>query len=136
MILSEGTVSVLYDSSYKENVCIIVKYISEYFVPQSNCSNSRCEISHRVQLFGPIWVDDFSIFTSVIRNLHENLPQGNRQTQEVAEKAHSKGFSQYSLNMVTRVSSTTLALVKSVAVASMKTFFVFRVILECSPVRR
>ena len=42
-------------------------------------------------------------------------------------------FSQYSLNMVTIVSSTILALVRSVAVASMNTFFVFRVILERSP---
>ena len=40
------------------------------------------------------------------------------------------GVAQYSENMVIMVFKTTLALVRSVAVHSMKTFLVFRVILE------
>ena len=40
---------------------------------------------------------------------------------------------QYLENMVTTVSKTTRAFVKSRAVTSMKTFFVSRVIFECSP---
>ena len=43
------------------------------------------------------------------------------------------GTAQYSENIATTVSSTMLALVKSVAVHSMKTFFVLRVILLWSP---
>ena len=46
---------------------------------------------------------------------------------------HTKGVAQYSLNMVTTTSSTTLALFRSVAVHSMKMLRVSRVILLCSP---
>lgn len=41
-----------------------------------------------------------------------------------------KGFAQYSENIVTMVLRTILAFVKSVAVHSMKTFFVESLILE------
>ena len=46
---------------------------------------------------------------------------------------HVNGSSQYSLNMQTRISRAIRALVKSVAVISMNTFFVFSVIFEWSP---
>ena len=44
-----------------------------------------------------------------------------------------KGSEEYTENIVTKVSRTTLVLVKSVPVHSMKTFFVFSVILLWSP---
>lgn len=45
----------------------------------------------------------------------------------------TNGLEQYSENIVTIVSSDILALVRSVAVISMNTFLVFKVILEWSP---
>ena len=51
----------------------------------------------------------------------------------VSTGSTSKGVAQYWLNMVTRVSRTILALVRSVAVTSKKIFFVLSVIFECSP---
>ena len=51
----------------------------------------------------------------------------------VASCTYSYCGEQYWLNMVIMVSSVTLALFKSVAVHSMKTFLVFNVILLWSP---
>ena len=46
---------------------------------------------------------------------------------------YTNGSSQYTLNMETIVSKVILALVRSVAVHSINTFFVLVVILVCSP---
>ena len=51
----------------------------------------------------------------------------------IINPTYMNGSSQYSLNIVTRVSSTILALFRSVAVDSMKTFLVSMVILLWSP---
>jgi len=54
----------------------------------------------------------------------------------VKHNTYTKGWAQYSENMVTITSSTIFALVRSVAVHSMNTFLVFNVILLCSPVKK
>lgn len=51
-------------------------------------------------------------------------------------RTHVYGSLQYSENIVTMVSSTIFAFVKSVAVHSMKMFFVFKVIFVWSPARQ
>lgn len=55
---------------------------------------------------------------------------------EVILNTHMNGSLQYSEKRQTRVSRTTSALCRSVAVHSMKTLVVFSVILLCSPKRK
>lgn len=48
------------------------------------------------------------------------------------EGTHEYGSAQYSENIVATILTTIFSLVSSVAVTSMKMFFVFKVIFECS----